>query len=661
LAQTQKQIDSLLTVLPTSKDDTARVKILSALSYDLMLTSDFGESMKYANELKALCEKNIPQAKSPDDLKKFKKGLSNAYSNTGNCFRMQGSYKEALQNHLSSLKLREQIKDTLAIGAALTNIGVSYILQGNYDSALNYFFKSKKLNEQIKNKRGVGDAEMSIASVYHFQGNYPEAVKNFLSALKLYEEIDYKRGIGSSNTNLGNVYLEQDNYAEALKSFTNALEIFLQLGAKKDIANCYMNIGTVYVELKNYDEGLRNLNSALPIAEQIDDLYTISATQSDIAEVYELQKKYPEALDMYLRAIKGMEEVHDIQHLAIVYGNVASVYVDLNQIPEAIGYLNKAIEAGKQIGATESIADAYRNLAEAYSLQHDYANAYTYQKLFFQLHDSVFNDEKSKQITEMKTAYETEKKDNQIALLTKDQEIKAGQIKKQTLLKNSFIGGLVLMTILIFLGYRIYSTRNALKLQTLRNKIASDLHDDVGSTLSSISIFSEIARQQNSEVAPMLEQIGDSSRKMLDAMADIVWTIHPENDQFEKIIERMQSFAYELLGAKNIHFEFEADEAVSKLKLPMDVRKNLYLIFKEAMNNMVKYSGADKASFTISGTKNNLMMLIRDNGKGFDVHQHSLGNGIRNMNRRAEEIKGKLLIESGPDIGTTIQLLLNVA
>ena len=212
----------------------------------------------------------------------------------------------------------------------------------------------------------------------------------------------------------------------------------------------------------------------------------------------------------------------------------------------------------------------------------------------------------------------------------------------------------------IFVLYIIYRSRinQLLQLQNIRNKIASDLHDDVGSTLSSISIFSEIAKEQNSDIGHLLDQIGDSSRKMLDAMADIVWTINPENDQFEKIILRMRSFAYELLGAKKIDFEFEADENITSLKLPMDVRKNLYLIFKEATNNIVKYAGASKATFKVSGTKEKLIMLITDNGKGFDVRSGSQGNGLKNMKRRAEEIGAQLLIESGIGNGTTIQLVV---
>jgi len=255
---------------------------------------------------------------------------------------------------------------------------------------------------------------------------------------------------------------------------------------------------------------------------------------------------------------------------------------------------------------------------------------------------------------------ESGKKQQQLSVLNKEKTIRDLELRKQRQAKNYFIAGLVLFAILSFVIYRNYHARQKLKLLTLRNKIASDLHDDVGSTLSSISIFSQMAQQQARETIPLLETIGESSRKMLDAMADIVWTIKPENDQFEKIIMRMRSFAYELLGAKKIDFEFVADEEVAKINLPMEVRKNLYLIFKEATNNIVKYAQADNAKFAINTERNNLTMMIKDNGKGFDVNKSTEGNGLKNMRKRAAEIGAKLLIDSLPGSGTTIQLSVAV-
>jgi two-component system sensor histidine kinase UhpB len=130
------------------------------------------------------------------------------------------------------------------------------------------------------------------------------------------------------------------------------------------------------------------------------------------------------------------------------------------------------------------------------------------------------------------------------------------EIKRQKLLKNFLMGGLVLLLLLSYFIYNNFRTASKLKLQNIRNKIASDLHDDVGSTLNSISIYSEVAKQKSPAVVDELEHIGDASRKIIEVMSDIVWTINPKNDTFENIIDRMSSIAYNLLKAKNIEHTF---------------------------------------------------------------------------------------------------------
>jgi signal transduction histidine kinase len=195
-------------------------------------------------------------------------------------------------------------------------------------------------------------------------------------------------------------------------------------------------------------------------------------------------------------------------------------------------------------------------------------------------------------------------------------------------------------------------------LETIRNNIAADLHDDIGSTLNSISLFSEVAKQEAGKPIPALDQIGVSARKIIDAMGDIVWTINPENDTFENVIGRMRSLAYLLLKAKAIEFTFKADESLNRLSLPIPVRKNFYLLFKEATNNMVKYSNASRASFHITLENKNVKMVIHDNGVGFDTELALMGNGIKNMKRRAAEIGAQLVIESAAGKGTNIELNL---
>lgn len=210
-----------------------------------------------------------------------------------------------------------------------------------------------------------------------------------------------------------------------------------------------------------------------------------------------------------------------------------------------------------------------------------------------------------------------------------------------------------------------YRLHQALKLQAVRNRIASDLHDEIGSTLSSISIFSEVIGNKTKdtvpEVTPVIERISESTGNMMDAMSDIVWAINPQNDRFENILSRMQAFAGELLEAKNCQLHLQVDDAVQHIKLGMETRKNFYLIFKEAVNNTAKYANARNVWITISMHNNQVQCMIRDDGTGFDMGRGRQGNGLNNMRQRAAELHGLVSIQSTPGAGTTITVQFPVA
>jgi signal transduction histidine kinase len=211
---------------------------------------------------------------------------------------------------------------------------------------------------------------------------------------------------------------------------------------------------------------------------------------------------------------------------------------------------------------------------------------------------------------------------------------------------------------LIFFGLYRYRVQQLKRLQVIRNNIASDLHDDIGSTLNSISIYSAVAKQQVGRDIPALDVIGENSRKIIESMSDIVWTINPENDSFEKIILRMRSFAHQILKAKKIEYTFEVDEKLNSVLLPMQIRKNFYMVFKEAINNLIKYSHATRVSISLIEKNKTIFLNIKDNGIGIPVNHETMGNGLLNMSRRAEEIKAELNIVSGNGDGTAIELML---
>ena len=155
-----------------------------------------------------------------------------------------------------------------------------------------------------------------------------------------------------------------------------------------------------------------------------------------------------------------------------------------------------------------------------------------------------------------------------------------------------------------------------------------------------------------------LSKITDNSQYMMEAMDDIVWSIKPDNDNMQKIIARMREYASTILEPKDITIRFEIEDNIYGLKLNMETRRDVFLIFKEAINNSAKYSDCSQIKVLIRLYGNQLIIKIIDNGTGFDVKNADRGNGLGNMKKRAETLNGKIKIESSSEKGTEILLVV---
>ncbi len=195
-----------------------------------------------------------------------------------------------------------------------------------------------------------------------------------------------------------------------------------------------------------------------------------------------------------------------------------------------------------------------------------------------------------------------------------------------------------------------------------KERLARDLHDDLGSTLSSISILSEAAAHGLPDplVQQRLSTLGARAREVMDAMSDIVWSINPDNDSMEQMLHRMKEFVVDMLETQGTVLHFEVTATLPALAVPMEKRKDLYLIFKEAINNAAKYSGATEVWVQVRHNNGQLHMDIRDNGQGFDQEHIKPGNGLRNMHQRAGQMGGTCRIISKPGEGTKILAVVPV-
>lgn len=220
---------------------------------------------------------------------------------------------------------------------------------------------------------------------------------------------------------------------------------------------------------------------------------------------------------------------------------------------------------------------------------------------------------------------------------------------------------IAIITSAIIYGIYQYRINQVLKLQGVRNRIATDLHDEIGSSLSTISIYSKVAQEQlknnAAESGTLLKKISEDTNEMMDAMNDIVWTINSRNDRFENIINRMREHAIQLFEAKDNFLHFNFDEHLNHLKFDMEKRKDFYLIYKEALNNIAKYAEAKNVWIELAIEKAEIILLIKDDGRGFDKNAvRKSANGLINMQSRAENLKGEIEIKSECGKGTEICL-----
>ena len=198
------------------------------------------------------------------------------------------------------------------------------------------------------------------------------------------------------------------------------------------------------------------------------------------------------------------------------------------------------------------------------------------------------------------------------------------------------------------------------ELERVRKRIATDLHDDIGSSLTRISLLSEVVRQQvghaGTPFAEPLSMIAGLSRELVDSMSDIVWAINPKKDRLGDLSQRMRHFASDVLTARRVEFVFRAPDSERDVQVGANARREIFLIFKEAVNNMVRHSGCAKADIEFRLADDWLVLIVSDDGHGFDVLRENDGHGLLSMRERTKGLGGALEVVSERGVGTKLTL-----
>lgn len=318
--------------------------------------------------------------------------------------------------------------------------------------------------------------------------------------------------------------------------------------------------------------------------------------------------------------------------------------------------------------------DASRVLADAYKALGRSTEALKWTEVTHQWEDSVRYRQQANEALRLEMESEFAKRAIRDSLERAEAELLLAQERSTTrrmdiehrMQRISLIvvtGFIILFAGVLFVRAR---TGRRMQLEQLRTRLSRDLHDDIGSTLSSINILSTVAKRKaeagdEAGAAASLAGIGERTQRLMRNMSDIVWSVDPDKDTFAELMARMREFGAAVLEPKGIIFRFDSQGEINATMPPM-VKSNLYLIFKEAVNNAAKHAQAGEVTVSFTRDNDRLRMTISDNGTGMDAHEGALpavgGNGLRNMRMRALEMKADLRMNSMAGHGTTLDLVV---
>jgi two-component system, NarL family, sensor histidine kinase UhpB len=537
-------------------------------------------------------------------------------------YKNMGEFKKALPYMLENIGINTKEDENRA--GQLLNLGNLYLAMGDYKKAANAHLQSLQLFEKLGILRGQSFCLHSLGNDFLFLNQPATAKKYFEQSLALKEKLGDKRGALNSTISLGDAHKELNEYKKAEAYYTEALATAQGLMLSTEVARTLHQSGLLFKRMNAIEKARESLKQSMEISLQIGDSANYKKTNSEYIgiDLMETKKKNTES--------------------------------------ELLNGLNTVIRTGdRQQQATE-----YAHLSDYYSVNKEFEKALYYLKKHEALSDSVDGNNVLLQIKELEERYNSDKKEQQITLLQKDQQLQTLKLKQQqtniTLILIALISVIVIATLLVN-RYRVMNRiRRQDEMEKMRQQISRDLHDDIGSTLSSINIMSQLAMKETGSSSMQLQRIAAYSSTMMESMSDMVWSINPRNDSLEQIVVKMKEFAAEILEPKNIQYEFKTDQPPCAITLDVQKRKNLFLIFKEAINNAAKYSEASNVVIQLTREHGSLILLITDNGKGFDGNTITSGNGLKNMMDRAQSMKGSWQQQSEPGKGTYIAVQIPI-
>ena len=591
--------------------------------------------------------------------------LMYAFGTLANTYYAASNYEKSNENFIQATKIGEALNNYEMLVVYYNGIANIQGTFGEFKKALYYGEKSANASFMCKDYSSWVLALANQSAYYAKLKNFSMADKFADSSLKMGNKYNVKRYEGRNYLTLGQIKMEENKYEAALQLFKTGLASNqLNKGSEyskfvllKETANAYKELDSLKLATDFYLQSIHN--SEGDPDHQSACYYGLSKTYYKLAD-YKNAYMYYEKYKLINDSIFAVEKTNNINQLNIKFETEKKDFQLLSfsrdkQLSEL--ELKRKQQEIINAGLIEKTLHQQIVTANLFAFKQD-------QQIELQ---TLGLEKNNLQIQKQQLSIQYNS--DQLKIESQQKQIHLATIKDQ---KKNFLILLLTSLITVLFGvffiyrYKVSKKREREKaILSERTRLGQDLHDELGATLSGISMYSHLTKEQmkhaqTAEVEKSLNIMQHSASEMVNKLNDIVWLINPGQDTLQKLVHRLEEYAGEMAAIKDMKVKIIVPEIFSEQSLPVESRRNIYLFCKEVINNAVKYSEASLLELTVKENNKILEISISDNGKGFDAEKVKRGNGLDNMQKRATELGADFNLQSKPDEGCLISLKVKI-
>lgn len=614
----------------------------------------------------------------------------------GQYYLEEEKYHVAHQYFIKALQSKFDKEQSSYTAVVYNDIGFAYGAEGQLDKQADWYLKAVRVYEKNGDPGGLAQTVSNLSTLYNQLGKYPEALVYARQAMVLREKTGDINGLAISCNNISQLYLAVDSLDEAIKYQQLGLKYAEKSGVKLRMSNSYISMSLLLNRQKRNKEALEYEKKSIAILQELNEHSTLARRYIAVAILSKATGDSVAAVDYFNKAYELSAQLNNKENLRDIFLHRAIFYKDKKDFYNAYESYKKYILYRDSLVSHKTRADIaeIETRYETEKKDNEITRLNTEQKirhleiekqkaiisgntlLAKQKENEIRLLSQERELQDVKIKQQEEELENQFLLAkSKEQELQLSlqekqlrdkELKDQKQLRNVIVGGVLLLALFTVILFNRYKLQKRLEQQeqllNVRSGIAKDLHDEIGSTLTSIKILSEVSQnnlqKDQQKASSLLHKITEQSAQMQQGMSDIIWAITPENDKLENTLIRMREYASHTLEPKSIVASFRVDEKALSQNLDMQQRRDFFLIFKEAINNAAKYSEASRVEIRIQKENDQLQLSVTDNGIGFITGSESSSNGLKNMKARAEALNGRVTIHSEPGKGTQVMAIV---